>query len=211
MERREVPRANAQSPAAAGETDGEAELADVVRRASAGDVDASLRLYRLYEAEVRRTVRRTLPAALRRRYDSSDLLQSVFAELLEDLPRFEFRGSQAFGAWLRTKVRWKVRHRFRRTRTRSGAAREQSLPDDSSMLPEAADDPVGRAAAAEETERLRQCLDGLDAPSRAVIRCHAEEGLPFAEVAARLGLPGADAARMRYARALRTLARSWRG
>lgn len=56
---------------------------ELLAQVRAGDAEAIGTLYTLYSDAVRRVVRRTLRAQLRRRYDSVDFVQSVWASFVE--------------------------------------------------------------------------------------------------------------------------------
>lgn len=186
------------------------DFTELLRRAKAGDGAALTQLHARYERRVLGVVRRRLGPALRRRRDSSDFVQSVFEDVLRDLPRLEDRGEEAFRHWLYLKSENKVRDAWRRGVGRDGNPREAELPS--------SDEPVGagcgpatEAGDADEAVRLRTVFASLPAAQRDVIALRSVEGLGFAEIAVRLGLPGADAARMRYARALVALRARWAG
>lgn len=186
------------------------EVADLVRRWQAGDRDALGVLFERYGGLVRHVVRAHLPRGLRRRYDSLDFRQSVFGDVMEQARTFEFRGRAAFEGWLRRMAVLKIRHRYRGFVRGDGAPREAGLETTSSVGPEApGDDPSERAALAEEIALLRSIVEALPATTRQLVWLVHAERITFADAARRLGLAGPDAARMRYARALRQIADAW--
>jgi RNA polymerase sigma factor (sigma-70 family) len=188
----------------------EAPFARLLVAARAGDERALEALHRRFAPAVMARVRSRLPPGLRRWYDTADIGQSVFAEMLRDLRRFEDRGERQFRHWLYIKAENKVRAKLRGEFGASGH-RWQALLDDQNGAGVPARDatPSAAALAEEERARLARALEALTPAQRSVIRLRAQEGLAFADVARRLSLPSPDAARVRYARALLELRRLW--
>jgi RNA polymerase sigma-70 factor (ECF subfamily) len=185
-------------------------FARLLNAARAGDEEALEALHRRFAPAVFARVRSRLPSGLRRWYDTADIGQSVFAEVLRDLPRFEDRGERQFRHWLYLKAESKVKAKLRGELGVRGRRWQALLDDhDRAAVPAGGTSPSGAAAAAEERVRLARALDALSPAQRAVIHLRAQEGLPFADVARRLALPSPDAARVRYARALLELRRAW--
>jgi RNA polymerase sigma-70 factor (ECF subfamily) len=180
-------------------------------RAKHGDAGALAELHGRYQPLVLARVRDGLHRGLRRHYDTLDLGQSVVVEVLRDLPDFEDRGEPAFRHWLYIKAENKVRAKLRKHNGRRGTRPpETNLTAASGAA--ALDDSPGPATAVDEADaesRLAAILAQLDDAHREVVLLRAAEGLSFHEVAVRLGLPGADAARKRYARALLALRERW--
>jgi RNA polymerase sigma-70 factor, ECF subfamily len=185
-------------------------LDELVRRCRKGDREAADLLYRRYAGLVRHIVRSHMSDTLRQLYDSTDLQQSLFATVLEDLPEFDYRGEPAFEAWLRKATRNKVQYRWRGFVGPDGRPREARLPDDPESGPATAEPgPADRAERADDVQRLHGLLEELPATTRELVFLVTTERVTFAEAASRLRLPGADAARMRYARALRDIGKAW--
>lgn len=193
-----------------GRTAADTELRDLVRRCASGDPEAQDRLYRRYAGYVRAIVRTGLSKELRRRYDSTDLQQSLFLALLRDISDVEFVDSNAFKAWLRSAAVHKLQHRRRGVLDRTGQPREVQLAGSESAQPRAREsDPVEQAESAEEAAKLHSILEALPPRNRELVSLVTVDRCTFAEAATALSLPGADAARMRYARTLREIARAW--
>jgi RNA polymerase sigma-70 factor (ECF subfamily) len=182
------------------------EFSELLKAAREGDEEALAQLYERYGGPVAGAVRKRLGQPLRRRFDTLDLAHSVFAEVIRDLPRFKDRGELAFRHWLYIKVESKVASKLRKHLGRKGERREGRL---SAVQPENPDTPSAHAAAIEETERARDIFEALDDDKRTLMKLRLDDGLSFAEIADRLGLPSADAARKRYARCLADLRRRW--
>lgn len=179
---------------------------ELIAGAKGGDRDAVGALYRLYGPGVVRRVRGRIGRSMRRYLDTQDVADSVFGDVLRDLPRFEDRGEAAFVRWLCIKAESKVRDKYRR-HFRSDGRRRQTTLDTRDAAGAAARDEAPEAAGerADESTRIDGMLAELGATDAAVVRLHGGDQLPFAAVAARLGLPSAEAARKRYARALLAL------
>jgi RNA polymerase sigma-70 factor, ECF subfamily len=187
----------------------------VLARARAGDSAAFEALHHAFADRVLATVRRDLSPLLRRRYDTMDLAQSVFVEVLRDLPRFEDRGEGPFVRWLQLKAENKVRQKLRRSLRPSGGPREVALGETAERSLAARSAGPDGAAGEDEDRRLdaaraQALLCELDPVQQDVVRLHDQEGLTFRQVAERLGLPSEDAARMRHARALLALRKRWK-
>ena len=77
------------------------------------------------------------------------------------------------------------------------------------LSPPSGSGPASRLAREEERERLIRAIDELPDPQRELMRWSLLEGLPHEVIAERLGI-GADAARMRVARASAKLVSEFR-
>jgi RNA polymerase sigma-70 factor (ECF subfamily) len=186
------------------------DFSELLRRAREGDRGAVSELYERYRAQVERAARRGRGSRLRVRFDTDDIAQSVFADLLREIPDFEDRGEPAFRAWLSRKVGNKLASKARRQSRADGLPREVPLGTDSALDPGAhGPGPPGAAVDREERDRIAALLGTLDPSQSEVIGLRIDEGLGWEEVASRLGLPSADAARMRFVRAVTLLRERW--
>lgn len=176
-----------------------------IAAARAGDPQAIALLYRRYASRVFTAVRRRLRSDLRQKLDSGDVVQSVFREVMRDLPRFEDRGETAFRHWLYIKAENNVRGKLRKYLGRAGRRREALLNGD---LAQVGGSPASEAASREDRVRVGALVGELDQDARSVVLLRLEQSLPFAEIARRLSLASSDAARKRYARALGKIRRS---
>ena len=179
-------------------------FSEVLAAARKGDEAAQADLYDNHSVLVRRAVRRFLPAQIRSKADSVDVVQSVFADVLRDLPRFEDRGQPAFQRWLYIKARHKVWSKLRQYWGADGARKERTLGVAETM-PARSQGPDRVAATRERYFLLQASLAQLEPAAREVVRLRLEEELSFQEIAERASLPSADAARKRYARAVKAL------
>ena len=189
---------------------GSEEFSDLLRRAIRQEPDAVAEIYRRYESRVRTRVRQRLTPVLRRQYDTVDIGQSVFADVLRDLPEFEDRGESAFLHWLYVRAERKVNAKQRRSpRARLAASETGDSSAQSLEVPCPYPGPSEQATAAEESRRLGLLLSDLAEQERRVIELRTQEKATFREIAEHLGMPTEDAARKCYARALKKLEGRW--
>src|SRR5262245_27284873 len=151
--------------------------ADLLGRFRAGDASALEPLFARYEGPVFRF----LFGLLRDHHAAEDALQETFVQAIryaDDVAPDSFRG------WLYT-----VAHRQAMLAKRR-AKRLPSRADELALLglvgDEAADPPADRT---DDARAVRELLDLLPAPQRAVIAARVFEGKKFREVAAALGCP----------------------
>jgi RNA polymerase sigma-70 factor (ECF subfamily) len=175
---------------------------DFVRRIRAGDDRAAEELVRQYEPLIRREVRLHLDdRRLRRLFDSMDVCQSVLQSFFLRTAAGQYdleEPGQLLGllvAMARKKVAAAARreHRQRRDCRRVAETGREALEA-------VADDEPSPSACASGKELLQQFHEHLSAEERQVAELR-REGLPWADVAARLG-GTAQARRMQYARAV---------
>ena len=169
-------------------TAAEADDADDVRAAAAGDRHAFQRLYRLHVGRVHGAVYRLAG------YDharAEDLTQDAFVRAWQKLPGF--RHESAFGTWL---YRLAVNVALMDIRARS--ADPVSMRDDE-RLP----DPGQLPFCAAEREELQRAIGRLPPRARAVLVLHDIEGWRHDEIAHALGMAvGTSKAQLHRARGL---------
>lgn len=151
------------------------ELADLVRRAQRGDMQAYEELVTMQSASVYRLARAYVGDA-----GASDLTQDVFLAGWRALPGL--RDVDAFGPWL---------HRIAINRCRSAArsnGRVREIPMDDMATDRAADprDPFG---AAEARVVVEPAFRRLTLDQRAVVALHYAAGLSIRECGEVLGIP----------------------
>jgi RNA polymerase sigma-70 factor (ECF subfamily) len=165
-----------------------------------GDVVAAEQVFRAYEPYLRKVVRRQLPPRLRAKFDSVDVVQSVWADLLDG-----FRGTGwrfADVAQLRTFLYKVTRHRFidRVRQHRTALSREQPLEaTDPEQLPPSPQPAVSDVMQADD---LWEQMLALCPPAYHELLRYKRDGLPMAEIVARTGLHEGSVRRI-----LRNLAR----
>lgn len=171
----------------------DADLANLMARAEAGDQAAVSDLLSRYEGELRMVVRSRLPRAMRSQFDSMDFVQVVWQDLFAkhgvDLSRFE--SERHFLAFLSGVAKNKVNEEHRRRTTQKfNVARQEPLyvrkGDREVPLPLAGHDPTP-SQDAQAGDRLAQILKGRSLLEREVVGLR-RAGLTYEEIAERLGI-----------------------
>jgi RNA polymerase sigma-70 factor (ECF subfamily) len=161
-------------------------LESVLEKLCSGDPAAAERVFLEFEPYLRMVVRKKLPPRLRAKFDSLDIVQSVWADLLHGFREAGWRFPDE--AHLRAFLVKLTRHRFidRIRRHRTAMARERPLGDISQ-----AEEPTSRLPSPSElvqADELGQRLLVLCAPAhREIVRLRLR-GIPVAEIAGRVGL-----------------------
>jgi RNA polymerase sigma-70 factor (ECF subfamily) len=151
--------------------------ADLLARFRAGDGSALEPLLVRYEGPVFRF----LFGVLRDHHAAEDALQETFVQAIRHA---EAVAPETFRGWLFT-----VAHRQAMLARRKGK-RLPAPADDAVLLALVGGDPADEAAGrADDARRVRELLDLLPGPQRAVIAARVFEGKKFREVAAALGCP----------------------
>lgn len=160
----------------------------LLQKLEGGDADAAEKAFLEYEPYLRKVVRRLLPAKLRSKFDSMDVVQSVYGDVLG-----AFRaGGMRFGtaAQLRAFLVRATRNRFiDRVRQHQAAARLEEPLDvgggaECSIPPSARARPSEAAMAGELWERLL----ALCPPEHHRLLCLRRRGASAAEIAAQVGM-----------------------
>lgn len=161
-------------------------LDDLLERLGRGDKTAAEALFRAYEPYLRVVVRRQLPARLRSRFDSVDIVQSVWADVLEGFQRngCRFIDANYLRAFLVTAARNRFIDRYRQHHR--AVALEQPLagPGEESVLPS----PQPRPSEIVRADDLWQRLLALSPPHHHALLHLKRDGLSVSEIAARTGL-----------------------
>jgi RNA polymerase sigma factor (sigma-70 family) len=165
-----------------------------------GDMAAAKQVFLACEAHLRKVVRRQLPKRLQAKFDSVDIVQSVWADLLDGYRpgAWHFADVQRFQAFLVQVTRNRFNDKFRKHRI--AFEREQRLEGThTSEMPACAEPGAPEVLEAEELweEMLRLC-----APEHQELLKLKRQGVSMDEMVARTGLhPGS------IRRILRNLAR----
>ena len=186
---------------------GESETMLLLRRLHSGDAGALDALIARHLPWIRELVERRMGAAMRARVERDDLVQQAFVEFLRAGPKFVVQDADHFRALMLRIVENTLRMQHRDAhRKKRDIAREQRLQS-SSVLDLASQVTRPSAAASRDEHRawVQLALELVPDDQREVITLRDWDGLPFGEIAERLGILE-DAARMRYQRALRGLA-----
>jgi RNA polymerase sigma-70 factor (ECF subfamily) len=161
-------------------------LDELLERLCGGDNAAAEQVFVTYEPYLRKVVRRQLPSRLRSRFDSMDIVQSVWRDLLDGFRHagWRFANSTQLRAFL-VKV---TRNRFLDRVRQHSTVLERELPlgeVDPAQLPAAAEPQPSQLAEARE---LWDGLLNLCAPEHRELLELKRLGLTAAEIADRTGL-----------------------
>jgi RNA polymerase sigma-70 factor, ECF subfamily len=175
----------------------DAEFVELFRRARQGDGAALGRLLERYRGYLTLLAGVQIGRRLQGKVDPADLVQETFLEAHRNLPLFRGAVEAEFACWLRQILAGRLANvvrRFLGTRARDVRLEQdlaQQLDASSQALSQALaasqSSPSQQAARSEQSLRLADALAGLPANYREVIVLRHLEGLPFAEVARRMG------------------------
>jgi RNA polymerase sigma-70 factor (ECF subfamily) len=163
-----------------------AEAADVLlERLSGGDPAAAEQVFVTYEPYLRMVVRRCLPDRLRTKFDSVDVVQSVWVHVLHGLRGggWRFADRAHLRAFLVTVTRRRLTSRFRRHH----AALEHEQPGGAD-LEQLAAPRQPRPSEVVQAEELWQTMLALCPAAHHELLRLKRQGLPLAEIAARAGM-----------------------
>jgi RNA polymerase sigma factor (sigma-70 family) len=173
-------------------------LEALLNQLSGGDAEAARRVFLAYEPYLRIVVRRQLTPVLRVRFDSLDIVQSVWADLLTGFQagRWQFDSPRQLRAFLVKATRNRLIDRVRQHQT--SLQLEQRLGE--SELRELVPAGGGAARAGEQLEAdetWQRLLALCPARHRGVLELK-RQGLALAEIAARTGLHEGSVRRILY-------------
>jgi len=172
----------------------------LLARAREGDRQALDEVFARAIPRLKRWTSGRLPRWARDMVDTDDLVQETVIATLKRIDVFEYRVDAALQAYLRQAVMNRIRNEIRRaTRHPAPGSLDSGAPaNDLSPLEEM----IGR----EELEAYDEAMAALEPQEREAIVGRVELGLGYAELAAAMGRPSPDAARMAVGRALLKLA-----
>jgi RNA polymerase sigma-70 factor, ECF subfamily len=181
---------------------------------SVADMAALGRLFEEHQARLLAMVRRRLDPALAARLSAEDVLSDAFLEARRKWAAFKARSDLTPYAWLYGIVRDRLIEAWRReNRACRAPGREVPWPDRSSMqlvlgLFGSGTGPSAEAAAADLQQRVLAALQLLKDRDREILWMRHHDDLSFPEIATVLDI-AANAARVRYVRALDRLRGLW--
>jgi RNA polymerase sigma-70 factor (ECF subfamily) len=151
---------------------------------SSGDEAATEAVFRAYEPYLRQVVRRRLPTQIQARFESWDILQSVWADLLAGFreARWHFASAEQLRAFLIRVVQYRLYDRARKALRQT----QQELP-----LTQSPTDPVARQPRPSECAQADAVWDKLlelCPPEHHEILHLRRAGCTFQEIADRTGL-----------------------
>jgi RNA polymerase sigma-70 factor (ECF subfamily) len=171
-------------------------LDDLLERLGTGDDAAAAEVFAACEPYLRMVVRRQLPAQLRAKFDSVDIVQSVWADVLDGFRAAGWRFTDA--AHLRAFLVKATRNRFidRFRQHNRALQRERSL--EGACPEEAAPAPDPRPSQVAQAEELwERMLLLCPAEHRDILRLK-RQGRPLAEIAEQTGLHPSSVRRILY-------------
>jgi RNA polymerase sigma-70 factor (ECF subfamily) len=171
-------------------------LEGLLRRLTSGDDAAASEAFLAYKPYLRMVVSRRLSGPARAKLDSEDVVQSVWADLLEGFRsgRWQFTDSNQLRAFLVTATRNRLLNRLRHHRR--ALQREQPLPDGGPDALPAAAQP--RPSEEVQADDLWQRMLALCPPAHRELLRLKRQGLSLAELAARTGLHESSVRRILY-------------
>jgi len=172
---------------------------ELLRRIAAGDV---LAVADLYDRHARTLLALSL-RIVRERSEAEDVVHDAFVVVGERAGQYvPERG--AVGAWMVTLVRNLSIDRTRRRDRRGAIARDVLAHEPGTTTAAAPADPETQASGAGDRDRVRRALAALPEVQRATLETAFYEGLTYAEIAEREGVP-LGTIKSRAARALAAL------
>ena len=150
-----------------------------------GDMQAAGALFDAYSPYLRALVRRQLSDQLRAKFDSADVVQSVWVQVVRRLGRdgWSVDDEARLRALLATIARRRLLTRVRQLS--AGVAAEKAGPDEAEAVP---DDGRPRPSEEVQAQELWTTMLDLCPPEHHPVLILRREGLPLAEIAARTGL-----------------------
>jgi RNA polymerase sigma-70 factor (ECF subfamily) len=167
----------------------------LLEKLSSGDPTAAEEVFLAYEPYLRMVVRRQLPANVRGKFDSSDIVQSIWADLLDGFRNAGWRFSDA--AHLRAFLVQVTRNRFidRLRQQRAALEHERPLGVETVHLPAS---PEPRPSEVAQANDLWARLLALCPPAHRRLLELKRQGLSLADLAARTGLHPSSIRRILY-------------
>jgi RNA polymerase sigma-70 factor (ECF subfamily) len=173
-----------------------------------GEPEALDELLERYRPELRDFVHSHFDPRLRARIDPSDVVQDTQLEVTRRMADFLAQRPMPFHLWVRRKAIDRLRNlrRDHLKRARRSVAREEAMPDRSSLLvarPLLArgSSPSQKAQAKELAERVSRAVAQLAPADREILLLRHADDLPFEEIGCLLDIE-AVTARKRFGRAL---------
>ena len=174
---------------------------ELLERVKGGDAEALDRVFARYLPALRRWASGRLPRWTRDLMSTDDLVQETFIRAMRGINRFEMRHDGALHGYLRQAIVNRVRDEVRRGK------RAPALTELNDQQADRDATPLDLAIGEEALQRYEAALTRLRDEEREAVVARVEMGLSYQEIAAALGKPTAEAARMAVSRALMRLAR----
>jgi RNA polymerase sigma-70 factor (ECF subfamily) len=182
----------------------DAPLDSLLEKLAHGESEAAERVFRDYEPFLRAIVRRRLTPQLRSKFDSMDVVQSVWADVLEGFraAQWQFPDQDRLKAFL---ARVTYNHFVNQCRRHSPQLeREERLHEDESSAMAASGQP--RPSQVVQADELWETMKDLCPPAHRELLELKRQGVPLAEIARRTGLHESSVRRILYELAKRLAA-----
>jgi RNA polymerase sigma-70 factor (ECF subfamily) len=170
-------------------------LEDLLAKLTSGDVAAAEQVFLQYEPYLRLVVHRMLPASLRSKFDSVDVVQSVWADLLHGFRDADWRFEDV--AHLRAFLVKATRNRFLARVRRNQRAATAEQPLDWSAAQQLAEPDARPSEFAQANELWEQML-GLCAEAHRPLLHLKRQGCSLAEIAEKTGYHPSSVRRIFY-------------
>jgi RNA polymerase sigma factor (sigma-70 family) len=168
----------------------------LLEKLNSGDAGAAEEIFLAFEPYLRTVVRRQISARLRAKFDSIDVVQSVWADVLDGFREADWRFTDA--AHLRAFLIRVTRNRFIDRLRQHRSSLEHDLPlaaADAEDLPPSREPQPSEVAQADD---LWEQMLALCPPAHHELLRLKQRGLPLSEIAARSGLHESSVRRILY-------------
>jgi RNA polymerase sigma factor (sigma-70 family) len=172
----------------------------LLARVRQGDLAAREVIMARYRPALRRWAQGRLPSRARGMVDTDDLVQITLSRALSRLEEFEPRREGAFLAYLRTILLNQIREEVRR------ALRRPPQEEIGDGMCDEGPSPLDQAIGREVVSRYEAALKRLSRGQMEAVVLRIEFGYTYQQIAEEMGVPTANAARLRVTRALVQLA-----
>jgi RNA polymerase sigma-70 factor (ECF subfamily) len=149
---------------------------DLLARIAQGDMTAMKTLYERHVGVVERFVR----TKLRDHFEVGDVVHNTMLDVWRSAGRFQGRSSVR--SWILSIARNKTVDYIRKAARTELSAPDETVPDDSA-------DPVAVIAAAQDAERVRNCVAKLGEQHRAAVQLAFFDDMTYAEIAIAENVP----------------------
>ena len=168
----------------------------LLERLCSGDAEAAEQVFRAYEPYLRMVVRRQLPARLRAKFDSIDVVQSVWADVLRGFRESGWRFGSA--TQLRTFLTKVTRNRFIDRVRQHQRVLDHEQPHEAGDLAELATARQPQPSEEMRADDLWQEMLALCPPAHHELLRLKREGKSLAEIAEQTGLHPSSVRRILY-------------
>jgi RNA polymerase sigma-70 factor (ECF subfamily) len=171
-------------------------LEALLEKLSSGDDKAAEEVFRAYEPYLRMVVRRMLPNTLRQKFDSVDVVQSVWADVLTGFREAGWRFNDV--AHLKAFLVRATKNRFIDRVRQNRMALEHQQPLTADHLPGAPEAPSPEPEDLVAADELWEKMLALCAPNHRQILTLKRDGCSLAEIAEKTGFHESSVRRILY-------------